>query len=420
MYVRRALEEKLVSLESRFSAILLTGPRQAGKTTLLTELLHRLDDHAEVFSFDTPSEIDSFRRDPDLFFANHPGPLLLDEVQHVPEIFPYLKRQIDRSRHSFRFLLSGSQHFHLMRHVTESLAGRVAVLDLWPFAVMELRRASACSEVARLFEAPKGLRALLGQEFLANDRDDVLPAMLAGGFPEAILHSGGTDWFEAFRRTVIQRDIRGLSQVADLGAFDHFMTLCAGRSGTIVNKADISNILGIDNKTVSRWMSLIETTYLLLVLPAFHGKLTKRVSRRPKWIFADSGLGLHLQAIRDADALLGAPHFGALFESFVIMEIRKIYGHSGLPWAGHHWRSSTQRECDLVLPSQGRWLPIEIKHAARLRPEHTRGIEAFRALYGENAGPGILISMHPRVVEIKEDIFNIPLGLLLATAADAK
>lgn len=411
-YVHRALESKLKELTAKFGAILVTGPRQAGKTSLLSHISAELfRGRATTIAFDTPSEIAPFRRDPDLFFLNHPGVLFLDEVQHVPDIFPYLKRELDRAR-GFRFLLSGSQHFELMRGVTESLAGRVAVLDLWPFAAQEVhgKRVTAMIE---LLEGPERMRDLLGREAVTTDHDDVAPAMLVGGYPPVVLEGAGGDWLEAYRRTYVQRDIRELSQVADLGRFDRFLVLCAGRSGTVINKAEVGGAIGIDNKTVDHWMSLLETSYQIISLPAYFANTTKRLVKRPKWVFADSAFGLHLQAVRDAHSLLNAPHFGHLFESFVIMEIRKLYGHAGLPWNAYFWGTPQRLECDLVLGVGGRLVPIEIKHTASPAGRDFAALNAFLDLYSAIAPVGILISMYPRVERLTPRIYNLPLGLIL-------
>ena len=415
-YRRRFIENHIRDLSGTFGAVLVTGPRQAGKTWLLTQLAAEIfADEMEIVSFDTPSEIDEFRRDPDLFFANHPGPLFLDEVQHVPDLFPYLKREIDRFPGKFRFFLSGSQHFPLMKKVTESLAGRAAVLDLWPFAVQEIRD----SDVKRaeltvdLLADPSLLNSMLGQEYPCNDRDDVSPSMIDGGYPSVALWNGAAPWLESYRRTYVQRDIRDLSQVGNLGLFDRFVVLCAGRTGTVINKTEAGRILGVTHKTVDHWLSLLETSYQIVQIPAHHATATKRLVRRPKWLFADSGLGLHLQAIRDGRALLNAPHFGNLFESFVIMEIRKLHGHIGRFWDARFWRTQRGLECDLVLPFAGRLTPIEIKHSAAPRRSDFTALHSFIDGEKDAADCGAVISLAPRVERLTEKVYNLPLGLLL-------
>lgn len=310
--------------------------------------------------------------------------------------------------------MSGSQNFDPMKNVTESLAGRTAVLDLWPFATQETKShpGLGAEKTIELLEDPARLDRLIGHEFRLNDRD-VVQAMLSGGYPPVVLEKRGGDWLEAYRRTYLQRDIRQLSQVADIGRFDLFLTLCAGRSGTIINKAEVSRVIGVDNKTIDHWLSLLETGYQIVSLPAYHANATKRLSKRRKWVFADSGLGLHLQAIRDGKSLIGAPHFGSLFESFVIMEIRKLYGHTDLSWDAHYWRTQQGLECDLVLPVAGRLVPIEIKHTAAPGASGCAALNSFMELYRPLAETGICISMRPRVEKLGQNIYNLPLGLIV-------
>lgn len=411
----RILEKKLVQLIGGFGAVLVTGPRQSGKTWLVTEIAKKTFEHVETVSFDTPSEIDAFRRDPDLFFSNRPGVLFLDEVQHVPDIFPYLKREIDRRVGSFCFFLSGSQHFQLMRGVTESLAGRTAVLDLWPLAAQEIRTVDTdhAEATVQLLENPNHLAQRVGQEYPVNDRDDVVPLMLNGGYPSVAAWNLGSDWLESYRRTYLQRDVRDLSQVGDLGRFDRFVALCAGRSATVLNKAELGRVLGVDHKTVDHWLSLLVASYQAISIPAYHSTPTKRVVRRPKWVFSDIGFALHLQGIRDELGLLNAPHFGSLFESFVIMELRKLWGHLGRPWDMCFWRTAKGLECDLVLPLGTTLVPIEIKHTASPGRSSLSALRNFMKTYPHQSSTGILISLHPRIEELAPGIFNVPLGLII-------
>jgi predicted AAA+ superfamily ATPase len=195
----------------------------------------------------------------------------------------------------------------------------------------------------------------------------------------------------------------------------HTWEVCGDRpdTGTVVNKSDLSDSLDVDNKTVDSWLDILVATYQLVRLPPYFANTPKRVVRRPTCHFADSGLGLVLQGIRDAAGLLAAPHFGRLLESFAILEIRKSDAHAGRLWNAFFWRDSSRRECDLVLLVCQRLVPIEIRHAARLRPRHASGIQAFMRAYGEQAPSGILVSLHPKVDRVSERIWNLPLGLIL-------
>lgn len=414
-YKTRFLEQRVKEAVRAFSVVVVTGPRQAGKTSMLLKIGRSLFPELDVVSFDTPDEVDAFRRDPALFFANHPGVLLLDEIQHAPDVLPYVKQEVDRAPGRFRFFLSGSQPFHVMRGVSESLAGRAAVLDLWPFCTQEANgvpdRYDAI-ETLDLLENPAALAGLLGREYPCNDTRDVLPAMLAGGMPSMLVNEAGPAWLESYRRTYIQRDIRELSQVADLGRFNRFTVLIAGLTGTTLNKAELARDVGIDNKTVEHWLSLLESSYQLVHLQPWFRNSGKRLVKRPKYLFADMGLCLHLQGIRDAQALSLSPYFGRLFETFALMELRKLFAHAGRAWEGCYWRTPQGVECDLVLPAGGRLTPIEIKHGGTIRSDDTAGLRGFMALYKDSTA-GMLLSLHPRVEQLTERIWNLPLGLIL-------
>jgi predicted AAA+ superfamily ATPase len=394
--------------------MLVTGPRQAGKSTLLRHVAQKKwGENWTQFSFDTPTDIAQFQQDPDLFFLNHPGPLLLDEVQNVPDIFPWLKKHVDQNMGVTKFLLTGSQHFAMMRGVAESLAGRVLVLDLFPFAQKELQGGNA-SEVVDCFFDPQRFLPLLGKSYLCSDIDAVFPAMLRGGYPAQAIQNLGSSWFSSYRTTYLQRDILSLGHVQNLGSFDRFLVLCAGLSGTIPNKANIADNLGIDAKTVDNWLGLLDAGYQILQLPAWSHNTSKRVVKRPKLIFGDCGLALHLQAIQAKDALFAAPHFGNLFEGWIIMEIRKLFSCAATDFDAYHWRTSNGQECDLVLRASGKLLPIEIKHTANPTFHDAKGLIAFRKEYKES-GLGILISMKPIVEWLAPGILNVPVGLLLTS-----
>ena len=377
-------------------------------------------DSVRTIAFDTPSEIDAFRRDPDLFFINHPGLLFLDEVQQVPDIFPYLKREIDRQNGAFRFFISGSQHFSLMQGVSESLAGRAAIFDLWPFGALEINNSKTqyANNLIRLLETPSQIHEWTAKEYPCSDTEDVVPLMLSGGYPPSALYGGDPLWLDSYRRTYVDRDVREITAVKDLGRFDRFITLLAGRTGTTINKNELAGNLGIDHKTIDQWLNILITTYQLIRIPAYAMNSTKRITKRPKYITADSGLTLLLQGIRDMQGLLNAPHFGFLFESFVIMEIRKLYGHTTTLWNGHFWRNAAGKECDLVIQVTEQLIPIEIKHGTRIRKDDCKGIKAFMSEYQDRVPAGYIISMHPEIFQVMENVWNLPLGIFLKVHND--
>jgi len=410
-YIHRGVEASLLQAMNRFGAILLTGPRQAGKSTLLRHIAQKKWGTAwQEFSFDTPADIAQFQGDPNLFFLNHPGPLLLDEVQNVPDIFPWLKKMVDQAPEQTRFLLTGSQHFPMMKGVAESMAGRVLVAELQPFSQRELQNKGSDDIVTSLLD-PKRLVKKIGRSFPCTDGNDVLPAMLAGGFPAQAIQKLGASWFSSYRSTYLQRDILALGRVENIGAFDRFLVLCAGLSGTLPNKANLADTLQVDAKTVDHWLSMLQAGYQITLIPAWVGNTVKRIAKRPKMIFTDSGLGLHLQAVRSNDALQNAPHFGNLLEAWILSEIQKAFLCCSNEFDAYHWRTSNGVECDLILHVNNTLVPIEIKHTAKPSDSDCKGLIAFRREH-RNATIGLLFSMHPKIEWISTGILNVPIGFL--------
>lgn len=407
-YLHRGLEESILATVPHFGALLLTGPRQAGKSTLLRQIAKDLwGDQWHAFSFDTPSDIAQLTQDPELFFMNHPGPLLLDEVQNVPSIFPWLKKFVDQSSGQLKFLMTGSQQFPLMRGVAESMAGRIFVCDLYPFSQRELNQKSS-SELANALSNPKLIVERLGLHIPCSD-SQIIPAMFRGGYPAQAIQNIGGAWFNSYRATYIQRDIRLLGRIENLGAFDKFLVLCAGLSGTLPNKTNLADHLQVDSKTVDHWLTLLQSSYQIQLIPAWTENTVKRVVKRPKLIFTDSGLALHLQAIRDSQALLNAPHFGNMFESWVIMEILKSLHSTSIEFGAYYSRTSNGVECDLVIQSNGQLIPFEIKHTSKPNSSDCKGLLSFCREH-RNAPLGVVISLNPRVEWIAPNIINCPVG----------
>ncbi len=351
--------------------------------------------------------------DTDLFLLNNTEMIVLDEVEHVPDILPYLKREIYKNKGKFKFFISGSQHFALMKGVTESLSGRAAILDLWPFSAYEIAKNLHSNTVINIFNTHQEIKKLIGKNYSSSDNKDIIPSMLKGGYPPVAIQKAGSDWFESYRRTYIQRDIRDLSQVGDLGKFDRFLILCAGRTGSIVNKSEIGQLLSVDNKTVDNWSSILETSYQMIKLPAYHAYTTKRIAKRTKWIFGDIGLALHLQGLDNKKSVLLSPHFGNLFESFIIMELRKLFAHTANIWNAYYFRTAKGLECDLVFEKGAKIIPVEIKHAAKLSNINLGPLKAIINTYPNKVSQAFLISMYPKVEKIHEKIYNIPVGLIL-------
>lgn len=368
MYVRRYLSDTLQKAMEQFPAVLVTGPRQAGKTTLLQ---HEMGEAAAYVSFDDPVERSFARADPNGFLDRFGDrPVILDEIQYAPELLSSLKLRIDKDRQrNGRWLLTGSQQFHLMRNVGESLAGRVAILDQLPFSIDELSG-----------QAPPL------EQFLWN-----------GCYPEPALYPDKRDlWLRAYIQTYLERDVRQLQNVRDLRAFEQFVALACARHSQEFNSAGFSRETGVTLPTAKSWAGLLEASYLLYLLPPFFNNLGKRITKSPKLYMLDPAIVSFLTRQPSPDAALAGAMGGALFEGLMVVEAVKAFTNSGLKPSLWYWRSHDGLEVDLILQSGGKLIPIEIKLTTTPQPTHLEGLKKFRALAGEvNCNPGILVCRVP-------------------------
>lgn len=365
MYLPRQLSKILTTAMGQFPAVLVTGPRQAGKTTLLQ---HEVGQTCAYVSFDDPMERSFAQSDPNGFldrFGNQP--VILDEIQYLPELLPSIKLRIDRERdHNGRWLLTGSQQFHLMKNVSESLAGRVAILDQLPFSLYELQ-----SE----------------QEYLLEE------LFWNGCYPEpALAHEKRDLWLRAYLQTYIERDVRQLQNIRDLRAFEQFVALACARHSQEFNSADFSRETGITLPTAKSWIGVLEASYLLYLLPPYFNNLGKRLTKAPKLYLLDPAIVSYLTRQPSGEAALAGAMGGALFEGLVVIEAVKAFTNAGQKPALWYWRSHDGLEVDLILQAKGTLIPIEIKLTTTPTANHLDSLRRFRALAGADlCEPGILV-----------------------------
>lgn len=316
-YIRRELENQVLKAVKAFPAVVLTGPRRAGKTWLLQHIFPK----ASYFLLEDPDIVARLRADPHGFFDAVKTPAILDEVQNVPEAFAYVRSRIDRQpRRTGQWLLTGSQESPLMQGVLESMAGRAAVLQLFPLSVRE---------------SPK-------------------VGLLHGGYPEAVARPANARlWFASYVQTYLERDVRAVTAVKDLATFRRFLALLASRHGQVLNKTDLAAPLGVSVPTITQWLNVLETTAQILIVPPFYENLGKRLIKSPKVYIADSGLACHLLGIGSAAELARSPFAGALFEGFLAAEIVKAQVNAGRRRELYYFRDEQGLEVDFVLPGQG-------------------------------------------------------------------
>jgi predicted AAA+ superfamily ATPase len=366
--IHRHLERKLRSAAGQYPVVLLTGPRQSGKTTLVQAVF---PDHRYV-SLEDPDQRAFATEDPRGFLGQFEQAVVLDEAQRTPDLFSYLQGLVDRTDKPRQFILTGSQNFLLMERISQSLAGRCAVLHLLPFIRSELKGRRGL-DLARLGKAVPGGRPAT--------EDDLFEVLFTGSYPR-IYDKKLTpqDWLANYYLTYLERDVRQLLNVGDLEAFGRFVRLCAGRSGQLLNLSSLAADGGISVTTTKRWVSLLETSFLLFLLRPHHRSFNKRLVKAPKLYFLDTGLLCYLLRIQSPEQLTTHAARGAVFESWVVSELLKNYHNRGATPDLCFWRDSTGHEIDLLLEQGQELVPIEVKSGQTFASDYLQGLTYWRSL----------------------------------------
>lgn len=410
MYLQRLATSRLHRLLSQFPAVVVAGARQTGKSTFLRHVLAESDDFVVL---DPVVDIENARQDPDLFLDNHRTPLVLDEIQYAPELVPALKRRIDQDRSPGRYVLTGSQQWEVFRTLAESLAGRVVFLDLEGFALGEIAE--------RVDGAPWIERYLDDPERFVTSRPKRLPGgrglyerLWRGFLPEAefLAEDVIPDFHAAYQRTYIERDARLLGDVADWQQFGRFFRLAAALTAQEVNQSQLGRDIGVQPQTARRWLDVLVATFQWHEVPPFFPNTIKRISRRPKGYLADTGLVCASLRLSSPRALADHPSVGAIFETAVVGEIRRLLSVLSPKPLLHHWRSHGGAEVDLLLERDGVFHPIEIKLSSRPTRGDARGIHQFRATYPDlRVAPGLVLAPCADAFPLSETAFAMPWDL---------
>jgi predicted AAA+ superfamily ATPase len=402
-FISRALEPALRQAMQDFPVVVLTGPRQSGKTTLLTHLF--ASSHACV-SLDAPDVRAVAVSDPRGFLALHGPPVIFDEIQYAPELLAYIKAWVDAHRHEKgQFILTGSQNLLLSEHISETLAGRAAILSLLPLSLREV-----CAEPDRPLPWDREIAARSQAE---ETSDTVWRYMLRGGYPElwAEPDRDARLWHSSYVQTYLERDVRSLRQVADLTQFQSFVRALGARHGQLFNATEVARELGLAVNTIRAWLSVLETSYQVTILRPFYRNAGKRLVKSPKVYLTDPGILCYLTGIQTREQILGSPLGGPLFEGVVLGELIKAQVNRGQEPRVYFWRTAAGAEVDIVVEHAGRYVPIEARLSSTPRPRMASGIEAFVRDFPES-DKGFVVHAGDIILPLGEHALALPMDLL--------
>ena len=402
MYVERTLRGPLAAASRQFPVILIPGPRQVGKTTLLR---HAADAERRYVTLDDPQARTLAKEDPGLFLQRFAPPVLIDEIQYAPELLPHIKMIVDDRQQPGDFWLTGSQQFHLMQGVSESLAGRVGIVNLLGFSRRELTGHS------------ERIEPFLPGDFKADDSDQPLGLMdlyrhiWRGNLPRIALDAEVDRdlFYSSYVQTYLQRDVRALANVGDEMAFTKFLRAAAARTGQLLNLADMARDADISPNTAKSWLSILKSSGIVYLLEPYYSNLTKRLVKTPKMYFLDTGLAAYLTEWSSPETLEAGAMSGAILESWTVAEVIRSYWHAGRHAPAFFYRDKDQREIDLVIFRDGTLYPIEIKKTTAPTKKDIRHFSVLDHL-DVSPGPGAVLCLTESPMPITATVWAIPVS----------
>lgn len=401
MYIERTLIQTLKKASSTFPVVFVTGPRQVGKTTILE---HCSEEDRTYVTLDDPQIRVLAKSDPALFFQRNTLPLLIDEVQYAPELFPYIKMIVDKEKKNGLIWLTGSQQFHLMKNVSETLAGRVAILDLQGLSQYEK------------FNKPFHFPFLPSKKLDKVDNLDlktVYNIILKGSYP-ALYAQKDIDrvlFYSSYLRTYLERDVRDLIKITDEQKFITFLKVVAARTGQLLNYADIARDVDTSQNTIKAWISVLQTSGLIYLLQPYHTNLTSRAIKIPKLYFLDTGLCCYLSGWDTSQTLELGAMGGAIFETYVVSEIIKSYWHNGKQPQIYFYRDREKKEIDVLIEENGKLHPVEIKKTANPTVKDIKNFSTLNKIQ-KPRGHGAVICFSENYIPLTDDVDIVPVSYL--------
>ena len=408
MYVKRTLTQTIERVSASFPVLLVTGARQVGKTTLLENCAEK---NRSYVTLDDLEQRGLAQNDPALFFQLHKPPVTIDEIQYAPQLMGQIKILADKEKQAGMFWLTGSQKFHLMKGITETLAGRVAIIDLLGLSQAEIEN-----------RANKSRPFLPTQEWIKQaGRDANTPKLLMdvysniwrGSYPKVIVDKNMPHdiFYSSYVQTYIQRDVRDLTRVGNEQTFHRFLRATAARTGQLLNYANLARDVDIDQKTVKSWLSILETSGIVYLLQPYHSNLTKRLVKTPKLYFLDTGLCAYLTQWSTAEALEAGAMSGAILETYILTEIIKSYWHNGLAPYLYFYRDKDQKEVDLIIENNNMLYPVEFKKTASPGRNASKHFPVLEKL-ANPVGHGAVICLRETGIPLSKKVDAIPISYL--------
>lgn len=405
-YIRRSIEDIVLKSEKTFKSILVTGARQTGKSTVLQKLFPE----KKYVPVDDPFIEEQAVEQPEMFMMLNPPPVIYDEVERAPNLFRYIKIKCDESDERGMFCLSGSQPLELMEGVSESLSGRIGIIELSGLSMREIKGDS--------FNRPFVPTMEYVQERSKSVKpfDNIWEVIHRGGYPE--LQNPEVDWsvfYSSYIKTYLERDVRSLSAVQNLDDFRKFMIAVAARTGQMINYANIADEVGKDQSTIKRWLSVLEASGIIYLLEPFSSSVLKRAIKTPKVYFRDTGLAAYLTRWLTPETLANGAMSGAFFETFVISEILKSYSNRGIDYRycmsyyrGRDKKKTSENEIDLIIEENGTLYPVEIKRSSKVTADQTSAFSVLDGIPDKKRGMGAVICMCPQPGVLRENILQLP------------
>ena len=405
--LKRSLKNIIENLSQAFPVLLLTGSRQIGKTTLLESCAN---ENRAYITLDDLEERTIAKNDPSLFLQMHKTPLIIDEIQYAPELFSYIKMHVDKNQNPGDFWLTGSQRFQLMKGITESLAGRVAVIDMLGLSAKEI--SGKADQSAHFLPVREWINSAQ-KSSTSTSIDEIFEKIWIGSFPKMVVDRGNFRdiFFKSYVQTYIERDVRSIIGVSNELSFYKFLTATAARTGQLLNYSELARDVDIDSKTAKAWLSVLQASGIVQLLEPYHNNVTKRIIKTPKLYFLETGFCAYLTGWDSPKSLAAGAMSGAILETYVFGEILKSYWNNGKSLCIYFYRDTDQREVDFLIEQNDVLYPVEVKKTATPSMNASKNFDALKTLK-KTIGTAAIVCLREKDISLSQDMVAIPVGYL--------